>query len=105
MATTSVTMKVNPGFEKELQTGSEYLGSLRELAAQTARAAQGLSPSRTGRWRSSIQVVGTTADDMGVTANRHHWHWYEFGSIKMRPYAPFRGAIEQMGLQFRDSGK
>jgi hypothetical protein len=98
-----VIFKPNPGFEEELKHEGPYLVGMAQLANAGAQIARGLAPVRTGRFRATIQPVVGGPDDFGITASHRTWHWYEFGNYHLRPYAPLRGAIEQLGTQFRNA--
>jgi hypothetical protein len=99
---TTVTFTYDADFEHAFMQETSVRTRLLELAAQGTEYAQAASPQRTGRWKRSIRPVVEADGSIGITADPHTWHWYEFGNYHMPPSAPLRAAVEGLGLEFRD---
>jgi hypothetical protein len=80
-----------------------------DMAERYARTATRLTPlGRTGMVRRAIRVGVPGADRQSVFTDVYgawsFWHFVEFGTMNNPPYAPFRGAAEQLGYRWEDPG-
>lgn len=84
--------------EKVLARSPDLARVLAQRADDVADVARKLGPrGRTGRYVEGIDAdVGMGDKGLVGRVNANHFtsHWVEFGTVRMRPFAPLRRALE-----------
>lgn len=93
--------RANPGFEREIVLSATARAAINEAAAEVARLARSMAPSKTGRYKRSISVEND-ADSTFVATSDIAGHIVEFGSANNPAYAPIRRAARAAGLRVTD---
>lgn len=92
-------VKLDMGFERELERMPGNLAHRRRAAEQVRSFAIGLAPRGvTDGYASSIDVV-QRGTDVYVRTNDFAGHMVEWGSANNPPYAPIRRAVRAAGLR------
>ena len=80
------------------------LAERQKIGRDIARRAASDSPIDTGRFARSWATT-TEGTTVLVGSIDFRAHWIEFGTAKMRPFAPLRGAIRAEGYKLTEAPK
>lgn len=101
--------KLDPKALDEILVSDEALQLVDAAAKAGAEQARANMPVTTGSERDAVVQGGTREEDGVATSyfgsRSPTWHMVEYGSAKNPPYAPFRRAAEQIGLEFEEEAK
>lgn len=101
--------KMDPKALNSIMVSDEALQLVDAAAKAGAEQARANMRVTTGSERDAVVQGGTREEDGEVVSyfgsRSPTWHMVEYGSANNPPYAPFRRAAEQIGLEFTEETK
>lgn len=94
----ATSFRKDRNFEGGIRQQAEFQAAMRATAAVVKESVDAAAPDRTGYYKRSLKVVGTS-----VVSTDPFAHLVEWGSRNNPPYAPMRRGVLALGLRFDPS--